>query len=337
MAKTTSYELYRTRQLLLENFDEDIHDLLRVQLDAAEQRLDKIGRWFWQVTQHELQDFAEIDESNYTFVLQQPLNGQAAGRYQLVKHTGKQTKEPQGIAYVYRLNHPLGEWVLEQAQGRELPDAKLCFDYTGHTAKVSVIEKLVGQKGVLRLEKYTIETLERSEDYLIFAAVDATGKVLPGEVAQKLMQIPAQEIEVLEKFCSSDTEAQLLGILAQERSQIEKSVNDRNLEFFEQEVSKLDAWADDLKEALEQTIKELDKEIKQVRREAKIVPTLEEKLALQKRQRNLESERNKSRRELFDRQGEVDEKREALIETLEGKLNKKTRVETLFTLQWSVK
>ena len=93
--------------------------------------------------------------------------------------------------------------------------------------------------------------------------------------------------------------------------------------------------ADDLKEGLEQSIKELDKQIKQVRREAKIAPTLEEKLALQKQQRQLESQRNKSRRELFDKQDEVDEKREQLIESLEGKLNKKTSQETLFTIGWT--
>lgn len=127
------------------------------------------------------------------------------------------------------------------------------------------------------------------------------------------------------------------GVLEAERNQVEKSVNDRNLSFFEQEVNKLDAWADDLKEGLEASIKELDKEIKQVRREAKIAPTLEEKLALQKQQKKLESLRNKSRRDLFDKQDEVDERREELIESLEAKLNKKTKLETLFTVQWSVK
>ena len=124
--------------------------------------------------------------------------------------------------------------------------------------------------------------------------------------------------------------------LQQSRLGIEKQVNDRNLSFFEQEVNKLDSWADDLKEGLEQSIKELDKQIKQVRREAKIAPTLEEKLALQKQQRQLESQRNKSRRELFDKQDEVDEKREQLIESLEGKLNKKTSQEPLFTIGWTV-
>ncbi|CAM5196270.1 hypothetical protein [Alishewanella longhuensis] len=233
----------------------------------------------------------------------------------------------------------LGEWVLQQAMNRDLPLSELVFDYSSHTAKVSVIEELTGKSGILRLQKFTIESLERTEDYLLFAALDEQGNAIPAEVVQKLMQVPTQENaihqdnQVTELLPSSTV---LDGILEAERNQVEKSVNSRNLSFFEQEVSKLDVWADDLKEGLESSIKELDKQIKEVRRDAKIAVTLEEKLALQKQQKNLESQRNKSRRELFDKQDEVDERREALINSLEGKLNKKITVENLFTVQWSV-
>lgn len=153
------------------------------------------------------------------------------------------------------------------------------------------------------------------------------------------MQLPAYEESQANHLISEQVpeEEKLNTLLETERNQVEKNVNDRNLTFFEDEVNKLDAWADDLKEGLEQSIKELDKEIKQVRREAKIAPTLEEKLSLQKQQKKLESQRNRNRRDLFDKQDEVDERREALIESLEGKLNKKTTIETLFTVQWSVK
>ncbi len=171
--------------------------------------------------------------------------------------------------------------------------------------------------------------------------MDQQGNTIPAEVAQKLMQLPACERQASQQNNRiaepTASETALERILESERNQVEKSVNDRNLSFFEQEVNKLDAWADDLKEGLEASIKELDKQIKEVRREAKIAVTLEEKLALQKQQKNLESQRNKSRRELFDKQDEVDGRREELIESLEGKLNKKTTVETLFTVQWSVK
>lgn len=334
-------KMTETRQLLLENFDEDIHDLLKLQLDAAEQRLDKVGRWFWALTQHELQSYAAFNEANHSFELKTLIPEIQLGRYQLHKRSAAKTG---GFdlpnAHRYRLSAPLGEWVLQQAINRGLPSIELIFDYSAHNAKVSVIEDLVGKTGILKLQKFSIESLERTEDYLLFAAIDSQGNKIPSEVAQKLMQLPGYEAvsnksdQVAERFSA---EASLDGVLEAERNQVEKSVNDRNLSFFEQEVNKLDAWADDLKEGLEASIKELDKEIKQVRREAKIAPTLEEKLALQKQQKKLESLRNKSRRDLFDKQDEVDERREELIESLEAKLNKKTKLETLFTVQWSVK
>jgi len=44
--------------------------------------------------------------------------------------------------------------------------------------------------------------------------------------------------------------------------------------------------------------------------------------------------RNKQRKELFDRQYEDDERRDALIEQLESKLNQKTEVDDLFIIRW---
>lgn len=332
-------KMKETRQLLLENFDEDIHDLLKMRLDSAEQRLDKVGRWFWALTRHELQHHAAFDDATHSFELNNTISQAASGLYQLHKRSrAQQSMTELPHAHRYRLSAPLGEWVLQQAINRELPLATLVFDYSAHNAKVSVIEKLVGHSGILQLQKFSIESLERSEDYLLFATVDNQGKPIPGEIAQKLLQLPSQvqADEVYQFAAWSESQSMLEGILQTECHQVEKSVNDRNLNFFEQEVNKLDAWADDLKEGLEASIKELDKQIKEVRREAKIAVTLEEKLALQKQQKSLESQRNKSRRELFDKQDEVDERREALIDSLEGKLNKKTTSNTVFTIFWQL-
>jgi predicted nucleic acid-binding Zn-ribbon protein len=100
---------------------------------------------------------------------------------------------------------------------------------------------------------------------------------------------------------------------------------------------KLDAWADDLKEGLEQEIKDLDKEIREVRKQAKLAPTLEEKLVFQRGQKKLEKKRSTARRELFEKQDEVDHKREELISEVEDRLEKSISEEELFTVQWSVK
>jgi len=87
---------------------------------------------------------------------------------------------------------------------------------------------------------------------------------------------------------------------------------------------------------LEQEIKGIDFEIKEVRRTAAISPTLEEKLSHQKRQRELETKRSKLRRELFTRQDEVEAQRNDLISELEQQLQQQVRDEALFTIEWEL-
>lgn len=115
-----------------------------------------------------------------------------------------------------------------------------------------------------------------------------------------------------------------------------REVNQHNLGYFEAEVQKLDAWADDLKGGLENDVKELDREIKDVRRTASVAATLEEKLHWQKCLRELEEERNQLRRRIFDRQDEIDDQRSWLIEELEGLMSKKSCTRAVFTIQWEL-
>jgi len=113
-------------------------------------------------------------------------------------------------------------------------------------------------------------------------------------------------------------------------------VNQRNLGYFEAEVQKLDTWADDLKGGLENEVKELDREIKDVRRTASVAATLEEKLAHQKRQRELEAKRGQLRRQIFDRQDEIDSQRGSLIAALEVGLSSQLKRTDIFFVQWEL-
>ena len=89
-------------------------------------------------------------------------------------------------------------------------------------------------------------------------------------------------------------------------------------------------------EAAPAEIKEIDRQIKEVRSTAAIAPTLEEKLSWQKKQRELESKRSKLRRDLFARQDEVEEQRNNLIGELEEQLQQQVEERTLFTVEWEL-
>jgi exonuclease VII large subunit len=122
----------------------------------------------------------------------------------------------------------------------------------------------------------------------------------------------------------------------QQKARVITDLESRNLSFFTQETEKLDAWADDLKVGLEREIKELDRNIKEARTKSKGAATLADKLQAQKEQRDLEAQRDKKRRELFNRQDEIQGRRDQLIEELEAQLGQQLSQRTLFSCEWEV-
>jgi hypothetical protein len=157
---------------------------------------------------------------------------------------------------------------------------------------------------------------------------------LAEEDPEKLLRLPATTREA--GLFNNAGNVALAADVAGRRTELLRGINQRNLGYFEQETQKLDAWADDLKLGLEQEIKEIDCDIKEVRRTAATSPTLEEKLAHQKRQRELEGKRSKLRRELFTRQDEVEAQRDYLISQLEVQLHHQVEESTLFNIEWEL-
>lgn len=137
--------------------------------------------------------------------------------------------------------------------------------------------------------------------------------------------------------CASIEHPTLRKCTEERQDAIRRHISQRNAEFFEIEADKLDAWADDLKVGLEREIKEFDRQIKEARRAAVAALTLEEKLAGQKQIKAIEAERGKRRRALFDAQDEIDQRRERLINEIEGKLQQKVSSQQLFAVRWQVR
>lgn len=319
--------MVKTRDILLTHFDEQV--LEKIKSDSFETR-DRYERMFMDITRFELSGHAVFDGDN-GFVLNSlpspdlqekvPL-----GRYELPRRSGE--------AHLYRLGHPLGEFVLDQAKSRLLPAAKLVLDYEAHRSRLTTLEPLRGKQGRLAVELLTIDSLGGREQHLVVSAVTNDGHMLPEDDPEKLLRLSVRDQHEID--APLDDNHALLNDLTERKNRLAESINRRNISYFEQEVQKLDAWADDLKVGLEQEIKEIDRQIKEVRRTAAVSPTLEEKLHWQKQQREMEQKRNKLRKELFDRQDEVEERRNVLISELEAQLKQQAEDKRLFAIEWEL-
>ena len=106
---------------------------------------------------------------------------------------------------------------------------------------------------------------------------------------------------------------------------------------FDEETVKLDRWSDDLKFGLEAEIKQIDKDIKETKKQAAAASTLAEKLGEQKKLRALEGARNAKRRSLYEAQDKIDADRDVSITKVEKQLKCSTKNERIFVVRWTLK
>lgn len=107
---------------------------------------------------------------------------------------------------------------------------------------------------------------------------------------------------------------------------------ERNSKFFDEEMDKLDNWADDMKLGLEKEISDLDQEIRLRKSEAKKITRLDEKVSAQRAIKELEKKRTEKRQNLYEAQDEIDEKKDMLLDKIEKMLKQKIIKENIFTI-----
>lgn len=324
-----------TRRKLLENFDDEVREKLKVNDEASKTFLSRYEQLLMQLTRHELDGHAEF-RNNSSFMLNSLpellSSGDTAsiptGLYELPRRSGE--------AHLYRLNHPLAEKIIQQAKNRELPVAEVELSYEDHEGKITALEIYQGKSGWLNVSLFTVDSLDQSEDHLIVSAISDDGVVIEEEAASRFFSLPGStKTERLDLL--SQIPSEKLDQLAQARqATIQRNISERNAGYFEAEAEKLEGWADDLKLGLEREIKEIDRQIKEARRAAIAALTLEDKLAGQKQIKALESQRNEKRRSLFEAQDKVDQQRENLIATIEGKLEQTSKAIKVLSLRWQL-
>ena len=322
-------KMLNTRQQLLDYFDEDVHARLKVRLDESKKQMDKFERAFWDLTRFELNDYAQFSDAEGTFFLKKaPAINIPIGNYQLITQYDENTN-----SHAYRINSDLGQHVVSKAKSRELPVSCITFDLSGHDVKVGALEPHIGKIGYAYVTTMTVDSFER-EEYLISSAITDDGTVLNDEFTEKLFLL--KSVSEASTTVSDTIVTQLQENNEQQQATINDNINIKNNDFFDNEMEKLDNWADDLKISLEVELKTLEKEIKTRKTEQRKLTDLAEKIAFQRKAANLEKKRNKLRRKLYDEQDAIEEKKETLIDKVAQKLNKETSIQELFTIQWKI-
>ena len=313
----------KTRQSLLDNFDEDVHLRLKDTELRSNETVDRFSSVFWDITKAELNDTAIFYDDKQEFEYQGSV-------YQLISAS---KTNPNPNAHTYRLNSSLGEEVINRAKQRELKQTKLIFDLTHNKYKISVLDNYKGKRGYLKATKISIQSYDL-EEYVIITALTSDYKLLDEEVATKLLSLEAT-LNTKVNIDTNDTEKLEYEYLKQ-KDIILKANEETNQAHFINQSSKLHKWAEDKLASIEKELKDTKAKIKELNRQTLTTENIAEQTDIQLQIKAQEKKRRKIQREIFDIEEKIEEQRDELIEELKKAKEQTVTTSELFTIQWEI-
>jgi hypothetical protein len=231
----------------------------------------------------------------------------------------------------YRLGHPLAQHLIGVAGARKLSGAALVFDYTAWPQTAVAIAPLVGKGGTLVAHKLSIRGAD-DQDHIILAAVSDDGTLIDPAAVKRLFELPVRK--------SSAGELQppdaLKATVEAQRKLVLDEMAARQSEWFDDEIDKLDNWAEDRRAGLKADLKDLDDEIKALKKEVRQTGNLPDKLVLQRKARALEAKRDEAWRVYDAAAKEIEVQKDGLLDQVEERLGQTVSDEELFAVRFQV-
>jgi superfamily II DNA or RNA helicase len=312
-----------TRQKLLENFDAEVSEKLNVYKKEATASLNQYEALLWDIARHILNEHATFNDQALTFLLHHaPLPEIAIGSYTL--------KRQDDIGHHFRLQHPLAQWILSKASTKDLPGVELIFLYSESGIKISILESLIGQSGTLTACLLTVKALD-TEDYVITVAITQDGYELDADQSRRLFNLPAR-INASGRISGNRVNL----AYARRKNHVLDDISVRNTVFFDEEMDKLNRWADDRRKSLKTVLKDYDDHLAELKKQARIAPNLPEKIDIQKKIRTLDKKRDDAWRQYDEAAREIERHKDTLIDQVEARLQQEITEETLFTIGWKL-
>lgn len=308
-----------TSRSVLEHFDVDVVKRLNIQREKTQHQLNEYQQMLLRLVKAE---WPEACVEDHTF----------RHRDQLYNLDWQEADDTD--ARFFRPNEGTGALLIKTAKERltGLPQAVLALDYAAlDGGQFSDVKNLLGQAGELVVEKLTLATAKQQQEYLLVAACRESGETIPMETTERLLLVPGQvtgEYPMLQHadlLQQSLTQSMQLYIQQAERD---------NTRYYEEETGKLERWAEDRKIALDIHIKQLDQEIREARKAARQLPTLQEKMDAKKALKQLERKRDDTMLNYHEEKKFIEVKEDELLAEIEAALAITPHTERLFAVRW---
>ena len=324
LSERISETIMAARQSILENFDEEVAARLKgCQADTLA-GLDKFSRWLCNFfIMKGAERVNSIDQGRFSY--------QVNGSTETYNVQWKDA-ELQGDNFLRRDDPMCQEW-LSQSMSTPLPSIAIRFDHkNSQEHHISFLENHPNLRGILSVDKLIYHGFD-IEEHLILSVVTENGTEIDNDMVNRIMELPATIIG------EADSEVAKVDALRQANTEKQKSEIERiNKEYFIAECAKLDAFSEDLKDGLQQELKDLNKMITEKKRlfKASTDKPLAEMLEMKAEVNRLEEKRKKIRREIYEREDEIDTQNERLQDEIRSKLEGGSSLVNIMTISFEI-
>ena len=317
-----------TKKSLLENFDEEVIDKLKIRQSEDRDRVSSYNRHFWRLTKSVLKDnITNVDNKGLTFTLPNSLGKNIpTGTYILNKDNGE--------FHQLRVTHPLGEYVINQALNTEVTDSEIIFDVDNLSSRQVLLEKYKGQSGIAVIYRVKAYNEHDFHEQLLFCGRTDDGESLSHDFVKKLLDAnPISETQ----WNGDNAESSLSKEYEQQLYELKQEVYNKSEEYVSFEIDKYQAWAEDQVYSLENEVIALRKEDETLKRQIRKERNAKLKLELQENEAKIAKQLRQKQRQLFDMEDKCADKVDSMTVKLRVAMTNHYDTSTFMRFRWHIK
>lgn len=322
LAEQINQKMVETRAKLLENFDDEVSTKFKVinrrvkeDLSVMDLMLSRLVVSVLDIADYEMADGCcsiEITDSTQKAKKREF----ASGSYYIGRFDRQRTSDRLHIA------HPAVRQLISDTKitkSDAVHHVKLC--YTAGRHKISQLEPYIGKSGVWAIYKVAFEGLD-TEEHLIHCVIvneNDGWTALTQELADKFVGITA---ESMAEYSLPLLDEQLMDTaLAKTLRGLSQKIGERNEEYYDAELDRLDVYAEESLMKLQDELKKQREELAEARQRKQKAETFDERQSMRKEIHKLELAYSQLSDKIAAENKRLFEEKDKEMKTLEKKLN----------------
>ncbi len=326
-------EIKRTKKKILDTFDADVHERLKVNLEETKTYLNKYQKMFWTVAKETLKEDGIFDDTEYSFILTNPNLG-ILKKYYFITQDKKINADSDSVI---RLSSNLGEHIINTAKNFNFENTdEIVFNLSNTQTKHTYLQKMKQEHryGWCSCYLMTLNSFEK-EEYLVLSGMDNYQKEIDQETLEEILKLEVSSINT--DNIVTPLEKELLEKIQESNIQKAKENSENiNRKFFNEEAEKINRYIEDKLYVIEKELKDVRDKIKTLQKQETVEENISRKLTLQEELAKLSKQKRNLQQKIFNEEDKIEEERQELINNLKKKVASQIKIDSLFLFKWKL-